>query len=81
MTTEQRAGSTDPIPISLVSHFEFCPRRAWLEAAGERVEVEQHLLAGQRRLDRDAVRSRIAIRHSLDRQPAQRHVIQTRITQ
>lgn len=41
MTTEQRAGSTDPIPISLVSHFEFCPRRAWLEAAGERVEVEQ----------------------------------------
>ncbi|WP_229115856.1 CRISPR-associated endonuclease Cas1 [Parenemella sanctibonifatiensis] len=26
------------IPISLVAHTVFCPRRAWLEAAGERVE-------------------------------------------
>lgn len=29
------------IPISLVAHFEFCPRRAWLEAAGERSSVGQ----------------------------------------
>lgn len=31
----------DPIPISLVAHWEFCPRRAWLEAAGERTDTAQ----------------------------------------
>ena len=24
----------DPIPISLVANYMFCPRRAWLEAVG-----------------------------------------------
>lgn len=28
---------TEPLPISLVSHTAYCPRRAWLEAAGEHV--------------------------------------------
>lgn len=36
----------DPIPISLVAHAVFCPRRAWLEAAGERVDSAQ-MQAGQ----------------------------------
>lgn len=31
----------DPIPISLVAHHVFCPRRAWLEAAGERTDTYQ----------------------------------------
>lgn len=31
----------DPIPLSLVAHTIFCPRRAWLEAAGERVDSDQ----------------------------------------
>ncbi|HEX7041594.1 MAG TPA: hypothetical protein VF202_15865, partial [Trueperaceae bacterium] len=31
----------DPIPISLVSHLLFCPRRAWLEAAGEKTDTMQ----------------------------------------
>jgi len=31
----------DPIPISLVNHLMFCPRRAWLEAAGERTDTMQ----------------------------------------
>lgn len=26
---------SEPLPISLVAHMAFCPRRAWLEAAGE----------------------------------------------
>ncbi len=30
-----------PLPISLVSHTQFCPRRAWLEAAGERTDTYQ----------------------------------------
>lgn len=30
--------SHENIPISLVSHMVFCPRRAWLEAQGERVD-------------------------------------------
>lgn len=28
----------DLIPISLVAHHVFCPRRAWLEAAGEQTD-------------------------------------------
>lgn len=31
----------DPIPISLVANYMFCPRRAWLEAVGEKVESAQ----------------------------------------
>lgn len=31
----------DLIPISLVAHQVFCPRRAWLEAAGERTDTAQ----------------------------------------
>lgn len=31
----------DPIPISLVANYMFCPRRAWLEAVGERVDSAQ----------------------------------------
>ncbi len=31
----------DPIPISLVAHQVFCPRRAWLEAAGEETDTWQ----------------------------------------
>lgn len=31
----------DPIPISLVSHYMFCPRRAWLETMGEKTDSGQ----------------------------------------
>ncbi len=31
----------DLLPISLVAHHVFCPRRAWLEAAGERTDTAQ----------------------------------------
>lgn len=31
----------DPLPISLIADFVFCPRRAWLEMQGERVESAQ----------------------------------------
>jgi CRISPR-associated protein Cas1 len=31
----------DPLPISLVAHQVFCPRRAWLEAAGESTDTQQ----------------------------------------
>lgn len=29
------------VPISLVAHWVFCPRRAWLEAAGETTDTLQ----------------------------------------
>ena len=43
MTTEPQSGRElpDPIPISLVVHQVFCPRRAWLEAAGEQTDTFQ----------------------------------------
>ena len=31
----------EPIPISLVAHQAFCPRRAWLEVMGERTDTAQ----------------------------------------
>ncbi len=34
-------GLCEPIPISLVAHHVFCPRRAWLEAAGETSDSHQ----------------------------------------
>ena len=34
-------GASPPIPISLVAHQVFCPRRAWLEAAGEATDTWQ----------------------------------------
>jgi CRISPR-associated protein Cas1 len=40
MSGSGRAGR-DPIPISLVAHHVFCPRRAWLEAMGERTDTHQ----------------------------------------
>jgi hypothetical protein len=33
--------ATEPLPISLVAHQVFCPRRAWLEAAGETTDTQQ----------------------------------------
>jgi CRISPR-associated protein Cas1 len=34
-------GEQEPLPISLVVHHVFCPRRAWLEAAGESTDTYQ----------------------------------------
>jgi CRISPR-associated protein Cas1 len=33
--------ASEPLPIGLVRHHVFCPRRAWLEAAGERTDTHQ----------------------------------------
>ena len=32
---------SDPIQIGLVAHYAFCPRRAWLEAVGEKTDTHQ----------------------------------------
>lgn len=31
----------DPLPLSVVAHHAFCPRRAWLEMRGERTDTAQ----------------------------------------
>jgi len=31
----------EPVQIGLVAHYAFCPRRAWLEAAGEHTDTRQ----------------------------------------
>lgn len=36
--------SGEPIPISLVAHHAFCPRRAWLEAMGENADSYQMMI-------------------------------------
>lgn len=50
-------GSPEPIPISLVAHHVFCPRRAWLEANGEQVESAQMEFGTQRHSASDDTRS------------------------
>ncbi len=42
--TDERAGR-EPLPISLVAHHVFCPRRAWLEAMGEKTDTH-HMAVG-----------------------------------
>src|SRR5690349_18703912 len=42
---EQR--EPEPLPISLVAHHAFCPRRAWLEAMGEKVDSYQMTVGTQ----------------------------------
>lgn len=56
-----------PIPISLVAHHAFCPRRAWLEAMGETTDTHQvaHGLAAHRASD-DPSRSRPDAQRSVD---------------
>jgi len=43
-TFDDRPG---PIPISLVAHHAFCPRRAWLEAMGETTDTHQMAVGTQ----------------------------------
>ena len=47
---------SDPIPISLVVHSVYCPRRAWLESAGEKTDTMQMQagLDAHRRVDNTA---------------------------
>lgn len=33
--------TSEPVQIGLVAHYAFCPRRAWLEAAGEKTDTRQ----------------------------------------
>ncbi|HUZ25498.1 MAG TPA: CRISPR-associated protein Cas4, partial [Streptosporangiaceae bacterium] len=40
-------GRGDPLPISLVAHHVFCPRRAWLEAMGETTDTHQMAIGVQ----------------------------------
>jgi CRISPR-associated protein Cas1 len=60
-------GPVDPIPISLVAHHAFCPRRAWLEAMGETTDTHQ-MAAGvaAHRASDDPTRSRPASIRSVD---------------
>lgn len=41
MTAESDNQQPESIPLSLVAHTAFCPRRTWLEAVGERVDSYQ----------------------------------------
>ncbi len=63
-------GRADPLPISLVAHAVFCERRAWLEAAGERVgsiAIEQgtadHVAVDNRSDERHETRKSVNLRH------------------
>lgn len=38
---DQRDAPPEPITIGMVAHYVFCPRRAWLEAVGERTDSFQ----------------------------------------
>lgn len=63
---------TEPelLPISLVAHTVFCPRRTWLEAVGETVAsvaiehgVAEHDRVDRRQDERALVRRSVALEH------------------
>jgi CRISPR-associated protein Cas1 len=66
MTSKDRKDA-EPVPLSLVSHHVFCPRRAWLEAAGERCDSYQ-MAAGEiaHRATDNASNSRYGRHRSVD---------------
>lgn len=41
MSDSRTAEPQDILPLSLVAHTVFCPRRTWLEAAGEHSDKSQ----------------------------------------
>lgn len=47
MNDATKNSQPDPIPISLVAHHAFCPRRAWLEAMGEATDTHQMAVGTQ----------------------------------
>ncbi|WP_246958043.1 CRISPR-associated endonuclease Cas1 [Brachybacterium sp. Marseille-Q7125] len=49
MSTAVTAGEVpvDSVPISLVAHHAFCPRRAWLEASGEKLPVDSFAMTSE----------------------------------
>ena len=57
----------DPIPISLVVHTVYCPRRAWLESVGEKTDTMQMQagLDAHRRVD-NVVESRARERRAVN---------------
>ncbi len=57
----------EPIPISLVAHQVFCPRRAWLEAMGESTDTYQMSVGTQaHRASDDPSASRPRVLRSVD---------------
>ena len=58
---------SDPIPISLVVHSVYCPRRAWLESVGEKTDTMQMQtgLDAHRRVD-NVVESRASERRAVN---------------
>ncbi|MFE1595061.1 CRISPR-associated endonuclease Cas1 [Nocardia sp. NPDC058705] len=57
----------DIVPISLVAHHVFCPRRAWLEAAGESTDTYQMAVgsAAHQAVDNPAA-SRLGVHRAVD---------------
>ncbi|MDO5645263.1 MAG: CRISPR-associated endonuclease Cas1 [Dermabacter sp.] len=53
------------VPIGMVAHWQFCPRRAWLEGAGERAEYSGQMADGtaaHRRVDEATTRDAATVR-------------------
>lgn len=58
---------SEPVQIGLVAHYAFCPRRAWLEAAGEKTDTRQVAVGLQAHSSSDdPSRSRPATVRALD---------------
>ncbi|MDN5857253.1 MAG: CRISPR-associated endonuclease Cas1 [Pseudonocardia sp.] len=59
--------TVDLLPISLVAHHAFCPRRAWLEAMGETTDTHQMAVGvAAHRASDDPNRSRTGSRRAVD---------------
>lgn len=65
MVPEAPAEDSVSVPIGMVAHWQFCPRRAWLEGAGERADYSGQMADGtaaHRRVDEATTRDAATVR-------------------
>lgn len=67
MTDQDSAPAEDftSVPIGMVAHWQFCPRRAWLESVGERAEYSGQMaegVAAHERVDEPTTKAAAVIR-------------------
>lgn len=66
-TDKRLVHASNPLPISLVAHHAFCPRRAWLEAMGESTDTHQMALGtAAHATSDDAAASRPSVRRAVE---------------
>jgi len=64
---DDQSSAPEELTIGLVAHFAFCPRRAWLEAAGEKTDTAQMAVGtAEHQVTDDPRRGRMRVDRAVD---------------